>query len=83
MKTLLKVDRKRSKRHQNENQVFSMHPYKSTYIATRNSVFFKRFIEDSLKRIKTVVWKRIYRRVFHDNEDAYFWKRISVDRQGL
>ena len=26
MKTLLKVDRKRSKRHQNEKHVFSMHP---------------------------------------------------------
>ena len=72
MKTLLKVDRKRSKRLQNDNHVFSMHPQKSTYIATRSSVFFKRFIVDSLKRIKTVVWKRIDRRVFHDNENAYF-----------
>ena len=50
---------------------------------TSNSVFFKRFIVDSLKRIKTVVWKRIDRRVFHDNENAYFWKRSSVDRQGI
>ena len=35
---------------------------------------------DSRKRFKTVVWTRNDRCVFHDNENAYFWKRISVDR---
>ena len=31
---------------------------------------------DSLKRIKTVVWTRIHRCVFDDNENAYLWKCI-------
>ena len=31
---------------------------------------------DSRKRIKTVVWTRIHRCVFDDNENAYLWKRI-------
>ena len=35
---------------------------------------------DSRKRFKTVVWTRNDRCVFDDNENAYFWKRISVDR---
>ena len=37
---------------------------------------------DSRKRIKTVpvVWTQINPRVVADNENAYFWKRISVDR---
>ena len=35
---------------------------------------------DSRKRIKTVVWMQINRRVVDDNKKAYFSKRISVDR---
>ena len=35
---------------------------------------------DGRKRIKTVVWTEINRRVANVNENAYFWKRISVDR---
>ena len=44
------------------------------------NVQFYRFRVDSRKRIKTVEWKRIYRSVFNDNENAYFWKRVTVDR---
>ena len=29
---------------------------------------------------QALVWMRIGRYVFDDNENAYFWKRISVDR---
>ena len=42
-----------------------------------NSIVFERFIR---KRITTVVWTRIDRWVFYDNENAYFRKSISVDR---
>ena len=35
---------------------------------------------DSQKRTKTVVWTRIDRCVVDDNENVYFWKRVSVDR---
>ena len=44
------------------------------------NVVFERFCVDSRKRIKIVVWTRIDRCVFDDNENAYFWKRISVNR---
>ena len=47
-----------------------------------NSIVFERFRVDSRKRIKTVEWKRIYRIVFDDNENAYFWKRVTCG-QGL
>ena len=47
-----------------------------------NSIVFERFRVDSRKRIKTVEWKRIYRSVFDDNENAYFWKRVTCG-QGL
>ena len=40
----------------------------------------ERFSVDSRKRSKTVVWTRIDRCVVDDNENANFWKRISVDR---
>ena len=40
----------------------------------------ERFSVDSRKRSKTVVWARIDRRVVDDNENAYFWKRISLDK---
>ena len=46
----------------------------------RHSVQFYRFSVDSRKRIKTVVWTQIDRCFFDDNENSYFWKRISVDR---
>ena len=45
-----------------------------------HSVQFYRFSVDSRKRIKTVVWTQIDRCDFDDNENSYFWKRISVDR---
>ena len=38
------------------------------------------FCVDSRKRIKTLVWTRIDRCVFDDEENAFFWKNISVDR---
>ena len=40
----------------------------------------ERFSVDSRKRIKKVVWTRIDWCVFDDNENARFWKRISVDK---
>ena len=46
----------------------------------RHRVQFYRFSVDSRKRIKTVVWTQIDRCFFDDNENSYFWKRISVDR---
>ena len=49
--------------------------------SVRNSIVLERFSVGSRKRIKTVVWTRIVDRcVFDDNENAYFWKHISVDR---
>ena len=35
---------------------------------------------NSRKRTKTLVWTQIDRCVFDDNENAYFWKRVSVER---
>ena len=35
---------------------------------------------NSRKRTKTLVWTQIDRCVFDDNENAYFWKRVSVGR---
>ena len=51
-------------------------------INLRHNVQFvvERFSMDSRKRSKTVVWTRIDRCVVDDNENVYFWKRISVDR---
>ena len=46
----------------------------------RHSVQFYRFSVDSRKRIKRVVWTQIGRYFFDNNENSYFWKRISVDR---
>ena len=54
--------------------------YSSTYVTTCNSMVLERFSVDSRKRIKKVVWTRIDRCVFNDNENAHFWKRISVDK---
>ena len=42
-----------------------------------NSNVFERFIR---KRITTVVWTRIDRWVFDDNENVYLRQSISVDR---
>ena len=44
---------------------------------TLNSIVFERFIR---KRITTVVWTRIDRWVFDDNENVYLRQSISVDR---
>ena len=46
--------------------------YVLTYVTKCNSIVFERFSVDSRKRIKTVVWTRIDRCVFDDNENAYF-----------
>ena len=35
---------------------------------------------NSRKRTKALVWTQIDRCVFDDNENAYFWKRVSVER---
>ena len=44
----------------------------SIYVTTCDSTVFERFTVDSLKRIKTLVWTRIDRCFFNDNENAYF-----------
>ena len=41
---------------------------------------FERISMDSRKHIKAAVKTRIDRYNFHDNENAYFWKGVSVDR---
>ena len=46
----------------------------------KSSTHINAILSDSRKRIKTLVWTRIDRCVFIANENAYFWKRISVDR---
>ena len=46
----------------------------------RHSVQFYRFSVDSGKRTKTVVWTQTDRCFFDNNENSYFWKRISVHR---
>ena len=61
-------------------RVFVAFAYSSTYVTKCNSIVFERFSVDSRKRVKTVVWTRIDRCVFYDNENAYFWKRISVEK---
>ena len=43
------------------------------------SIVFERFSVNSRKRIKTVVWTGSDRCVLDNNENAKFWKRISVD----
>ena len=43
------------------------------YVATCNNIVFERFSLGSQKRIKTVVWTRIDRCVFNDNENALVW----------
>ena len=50
------------------------------HVTTCNSIVFERFSVDSRKRIKTVLWTRIHRCIFYNNENAYFSKRISADR---
>ena len=61
-------------------RVFVACTQSSTYVTTCNSIVFERFSADSQKRMKKVVWTPIHRCVFYDNENAFFWKRISVDR---
>ena len=46
----------------------------------RNNVQIYRFSVHSRKRIKTVVWTRIDRCAFDENENGSFWKRISMER---
>ena len=36
------------------------------------------FRVDSRKRVKTVVWTRIDRCVFNDDENAYFWRKSLI-----
>ena len=43
------------------------------YVTTCNDIVFERFSLGSQKRIKTVVWRRIDRCVFIDNENALVW----------
>ena len=61
-------------------ELFVACAYSSTYVTTCNSIVFELFSVDSRKCIKTVVWTRTVRRDFDDKENAYFWKRFSVDR---
>ena len=42
------------------------------YVTTFSTVVFERFSLVSQKRIKMVVWTRINRCVFNDNEIAYY-----------
>ena len=52
----------------------------STYFLTFNPIVFELLNRESRKRFKTVVWTQINRLVVDDNKNAYFWKRIIVDR---
>ena len=54
--------------------VCSMRIWSSTYVTTCNFIVFERFSVGSQKRIKTVVWTRIDRCVFYDNEKRILFK---------
>ena len=54
--------------------VFVVCAWSSTYVTTCNFIVFERFSVGSQKRIKTVVWTRIDRCVFDDNEKRILLK---------
>ena len=62
-------------------RMFVTYAKSSTYVNVQFYRFRKfQYPANSCKSIKTAVWTPIDRRVFNDNENAYIWKRIGVDR---
>ena len=55
-------------------RVFVAFAYSSTYLTKCNSIVFERFSVESRKRIKAVVWTRIDRCIFDDNEKCILLK---------
>ena len=60
-------------------RVFIARAQSSTYVATCNSIVWN-VLEWTLENAWKLKCTRIDRCVFGDKENAYFWKRISVDR---
>ena len=55
-------------------RVFVACAWSSTYVPTKSWIVFERFSVDSRKRIKTVVWTRVDRCVFHDERKRILLK---------